>query len=56
MAGGQYTPKSGKLHVFTSLDVTVNFGGDNQGTFGDGDGDELALGGLLRAQLRAQPS
>ena len=35
MAGGQYTPKSGKLHVFTSLDVTVNFGGNNQGTFGD---------------------
>ena len=36
MAGGQYTPKSGKLHVFTAVDVTVNFGGGNQGTFGDG--------------------
>ena len=35
VAGGQYTPKSGKLHVFTSLDVTVDFGGNNQGTFGD---------------------
>jgi hypothetical protein len=35
LAGGQYTAKTGKLHVFTSLDVTVNFGGGNQGNFGD---------------------
>jgi peptidase C25-like protein len=35
LAGGQYKPKSRKLHVFTSLDVTVNFGGANQGNFGD---------------------
>jgi hypothetical protein len=34
-AGGQHRAKSRKLHVFTSLDVTVNFGGENQGTFGD---------------------
>jgi hypothetical protein len=33
--GAQYTPKKKKLHVFTSLDVTVDFGGANQGTFGD---------------------
>jgi hypothetical protein len=36
LAGGQYNAKTGKLLVFTSLDVTVNFGGANQGTFGDG--------------------
>lgn len=36
LAGGRYNARSGKLHVFTSLDVTVNFGGNNQGTFGDG--------------------
>jgi len=36
LAGGQYRAKTRKLHVFTSLDVTVNFGGGNQGTFGDG--------------------
>ena len=35
LAGGRYKPKSRKLHVFTSLDVTVNFGGNNQGIFGD---------------------
>jgi Propeptide_C25/Peptidase family C25 len=35
LAGGQYNARRGKLHVFTSLDVTVNFGGANQGTFGD---------------------
>ena len=35
-AGGQYQPKKGKLHVFTSIDVTVNFGGGNTGKFGDG--------------------
>jgi hypothetical protein len=34
--GGQYTPRKKKLHVFTSLDVTVDFGGANQGVFGDG--------------------
>jgi hypothetical protein len=33
-AGGTYRPKSKKLHVFTSLDVTVRFGGANKGTFG----------------------
>ena len=33
-AGGQYNPKTNKLKVFTSIDVTVNFGGDNKGTFG----------------------
>jgi hypothetical protein len=36
-AGGQYQPKTNKLRVFTSIDVTVNFGGDNKGTFGDSD-------------------
>src|SRR4051812_10780341 len=35
LTGGQYRPKSDTLHVFTSLDVTVEFGGANQGTFGD---------------------
>jgi hypothetical protein len=35
LAGGQYKPRSKKLHVFTSIDVTVNFGGDNRGSFGD---------------------
>jgi hypothetical protein len=35
LAGGQYKPKSDSLHVFTSLDVTVQFDGANQGTFGD---------------------
>jgi hypothetical protein len=34
-AGAQYTPKTGKLHVFTSMEVTVNFGGENSGVFGD---------------------
>jgi hypothetical protein len=32
-AGGQYRPRSKKLHVFTQLDVTVRFGGANKGTF-----------------------
>jgi hypothetical protein len=36
-AGGQYKPKSKTLKVFTSMDVTVNFGGDNKGTFGGSD-------------------
>jgi Peptidase family C25/Propeptide_C25 len=36
-AGGQYSPKTGKLKVFTSMDVTVNFGGDNKGTFARSD-------------------
>ena len=36
-AGGQYQPKTGKLKVFTSMDVTVNFAGDNKGTFGGSD-------------------
>jgi hypothetical protein len=36
-AGGQYTPSSKTLKVFTSMDVTVNFGGDNKGTFGTSD-------------------
>ena len=35
VSGGQYKARRGKLHVFTSIDVTVNFGGANQGTFGD---------------------
>jgi Peptidase family C25/Propeptide_C25 len=35
LTGAQYTPKKKKLHVFTSLDVTVDFGGANQGIFGD---------------------
>jgi hypothetical protein len=35
LAGGRYKPKRRKLHVFTSLEVTVNFGGGNQGSFGD---------------------
>src|SRR4051812_13784894 len=33
-AGAQYKPKSDKLHVFTSLDVTIRFGGGT-GKFGD---------------------
>src|SRR4051812_32892853 len=36
LAGGQYKPKSDTLHVFTSLDVTVDFGKSGPGTFGDG--------------------
>ena len=36
-AGGQYQPKTGKLKVFTSIDVAINFGGDNKGTFGGAD-------------------
>jgi hypothetical protein len=32
-AGGQYQPKSKTLKVFTSMDLTVDFGGDNKGTF-----------------------
>ncbi len=36
-AGGQYQPNANKLKVFTSIDVTVNFGGDNKGTFGHSD-------------------
>jgi hypothetical protein len=31
--GGRYRARSRKLHVFTSVDVTVRFGGANQGTF-----------------------
>jgi hypothetical protein len=31
--GGRYRARSRKLHVFTSIDVTVRFGGANQGTF-----------------------
>src|SRR5207302_5164260 len=34
--GGQYFPKSRRLHVFTSITYTVHFGGANQGNFGDG--------------------
>lgn len=34
LAGGQYKPKSDTLHVFTSLDVTVDFGSSGPGTFG----------------------
>lgn len=34
-AGAQFKPKTGKLHVFTSIDVTVNFGGASTGKFGD---------------------
>jgi Peptidase family C25/Propeptide_C25 len=37
LAGGQYQPKSDKLHVFTTLDVTVDFGGNNSGSFGHAD-------------------
>jgi hypothetical protein len=36
-AGAQYKPKTDKLHVFTSIDVTVKFGGANTGKFGDAD-------------------
>ena len=36
-AGGQYQPKSNKLKVFTSVDVTVDFAGDNKGSFGGSD-------------------
>jgi peptidase C25-like protein len=36
LAGGRYKPKSRSLHVFTAIDVTINFGGGNQGSFGDG--------------------
>jgi hypothetical protein len=34
VAGGQYKPRSDTLHVFTSVDVTVKFGGANSGKFG----------------------
>lgn len=34
VAGAQYKPKSNTLEVFTSIDVTVNFTGDNKGNFG----------------------
>ena len=34
VAGGQYQPKSQTLKVYTSMDVTVNFVGDNKGNFG----------------------
>ena len=34
VAGAQYQPDSGTLKVFTSIDVTVNFTGDNKGNFG----------------------
>ena len=37
VAGGQYRPRSDKLRVFTSIDVTVTFGGDNKGTFAGSD-------------------
>jgi hypothetical protein len=33
-AGGQYRPRSNRLRVFTSIDVTVNFQGDHKGMFG----------------------
>ena len=36
-SGGQYSPRTDRLKVFTSMDVTVNFGGDNTGTFGPDD-------------------
>src|SRR4051794_28596510 len=32
--GGAYRPRARKLHVFTSVDVTVTFGGANTGHFG----------------------
>ena len=32
--GGTYRPTLRRLHVFTSIDVTVNFGGDNRRHFG----------------------
>jgi hypothetical protein len=32
-AGGQYNPRTDRLRVFTSIDVTVNFTGDNRGVF-----------------------
>jgi hypothetical protein len=35
VAGGQYKPSTGKLHVFTAIDVTVKFKGKNSGKFGD---------------------
>jgi hypothetical protein len=34
-AGAQYRPRSDTLRVFTSIDVTVNFTGDNRGHFGE---------------------
>jgi hypothetical protein len=36
-SGGQYSPKTDRLKVFTSMDVTVTFGGDNKGNFGPSD-------------------
>lgn len=33
IAGARYRPRSKALHVHTSVDVTVRFGGDNKGTF-----------------------
>jgi hypothetical protein len=34
VAGGQYNPATDELKVFTSIDVTVNFAGNNAGNFG----------------------
>src|SRR3954470_7840057 len=34
LTGAQYKPKTDTLHVFTSVDVTVKFGGGNSGKFG----------------------
>jgi hypothetical protein len=36
-SGGQYSPKTNRLKVITSMDVTVDFTGDNRGTFGPSD-------------------
>ena len=33
VAGARYKARTKALHVFTSIDVTVNFGGNNKGTF-----------------------
>ncbi|MDQ3936028.1 MAG: C25 family cysteine peptidase, partial [Actinomycetota bacterium] len=35
LAGGQYMPRQKRLRVITGMDVKIDFGGDNQGTFGD---------------------
>jgi hypothetical protein len=35
IAGAQYTPKSGKLEIFTGIDVEIAFGGQNSGQFTD---------------------
>ena len=53
VVGGQYRPRLRNLRVLTSIDVTVRFRG-GEGNVRRRPSRELALGGLLAAQLRGQ--